>query len=58
MRAVVVLAGVLSCLIAWTPGLSGLSGGWSIILCAVAASAFAAFRWPVAEESGEEGAAP
>lgn len=57
VRAVVVLAGVLSCLIAWTPGLSGLSDGWSIILCAVAASAFAAFRWPVAEESGEEGAA-
>ena len=30
----------------------------SVLALAVAASAFAAFRWPVAEESGEEGAAP
>ena len=48
---VVLLAGALSCLFTFTPGLNLLSSGWVIILCAVAASALAALRYPVAKEA-------
>ena len=48
---VVLLAGALSCLFTWTPGLNLLSSGWVIIICAVAASALAALRYPVAKEA-------
>ena len=34
----------------WWPALSGFSSGWVIIFCAVAASAWAAVRYPVGEE--------
>ena len=47
----VLLAGALSCLFTWTPGLNLLSSGWVIIICAVAASALAALRYPVAKEA-------
>ena len=56
IRRVVILSGALACLFHWTPGLSSLSSGWVIIICAVAASALAALRYPVepaAEEGGE-----
>ena len=51
IRRVVIFAGVLSCLFTWTPGLNRLSSGWVIIVCAVAASALAALRYPVAKEA-------
>ncbi len=46
----VCIAAALSCVIRWVPWLSWISGGWSIILCAVAASAVVALRYPVADE--------
>ena len=49
----VCIAAALSCVIRWVPWLSWISGGWSIILCAVAASAIVALRYPVAEEKEE-----
>jgi predicted branched-subunit amino acid permease len=44
---VIVIAAVLSCICKWAPGLSHLSGGWALIICAVIASAYAALRYPV-----------
>lgn len=46
---VITIAVVLSCIFRWTPFLNRLSGGWVIIICAVAASAYAALRYPVDE---------
>lgn len=46
---VITFAVVLSCILRWTPFLNRLSGGWVIIICAVAASAYAALRYPVDE---------
>jgi len=51
---VILISLLLSCLLRWMPGLSWLSSGWSIILCAVAASAYGALRFPIDEpEEGE-----
>ncbi len=50
----VLLAVGISCLFRWTPYLSRLSSGWVIIICAVAASAFAAWKFPV-DIQGQEG---
>ncbi|MBW7571597.1 AzlC family ABC transporter permease [Caproiciproducens faecalis] len=44
---VIAISVALSCLFRWTPLLNRISGGWVIILCAVAASAYAALRYPV-----------
>ncbi|WP_312695058.1 AzlC family ABC transporter permease [Caproiciproducens sp.] len=44
---VIAVAAVLSCIFRWMPFLNRLSGGWVIIICAVAASAYAALRYPV-----------
>jgi len=44
---VIGIAVVLSCILKWVPVFSALSGGWKIIICAVAASAYAAKRYPV-----------
>lgn len=44
---VILIAAVLSCIFKWVPGLSRLSSGWVIIVCAVIASAYAALRYPV-----------
>ena len=52
VAVVVIVAVVLSCLFKWVPGLSAVSSGWAILLCAIPAAAFAALRWPV--EEGEE----
>ncbi len=53
----VLLAVGISCLFRWTPYLSRLSSGWVIIICAVAASAFAAWKFPVdADAQEQEGA--
>ena len=46
---VCVSAGI-SCIFRFVPALSGFSSGWVIIFCAVAASAWAAVRYPVGEE--------
>lgn len=54
VAVVVIVAVVLSCLFKWVPGLSAVSSGWAILLCAIPAAAFAALRWPVVEEGEEE----
>ena len=50
--AVVVLALVFSCLFAWVPALQAVSSGIAIVICTVAAAAFCAWRFPIAEEEG------
>lgn len=50
---VIAIAVTLSCLFRWVPVLNRLSGGWVIILCAVAASAYGALRYPVQETEGQ-----
>lgn len=49
VATVIGISVVLSCVFRWVPGLNQLSAGWVIILCAVAASAYAALRYPVHE---------
>ena len=53
----VIVAAVLSCLFHYVPVFGGLSSGWIIIICAVAASALAALKFPVTEEEEREVAA-
>lgn len=50
IRLVVLLAAGLSCLIAYLPALSFISGGFSIILCAVVSAGLAAWIAPQKEE--------
>ena len=50
----VVIAIVLSCLFRYVPLLSKVPGGFVIIICAVSASAFAAWRFPIAIDTKEE----
>ena len=46
--AIVILISVaISCLFYWTPVLNQLSNGWVIIICAVVASAFGAWKFPI-----------
>lgn len=47
---VITIAVAISCLFYWTPVLNRLSSGWVIIICAVVASAFAAWKFPVKED--------
>jgi 4-azaleucine resistance transporter AzlC len=47
--AVVIISVALSCLLHYLPVLSGISGGWRIIICALAASGAGALLWPVSE---------
>ena len=57
-RAVLVtvfLSTAISCLFAFTPGFEQLSSGWVIIICAILAAGYAAFRFPVDVEPLEEG---
>ena len=44
------LALVLSCLFTWVPGLSGVSAGFSIVICTVAAASISALVFPVEQE--------
>lgn len=46
----VLLAALLACIIHYTPGLSSISGGFAVILCAVPVSAFCAKVFPLREE--------
>lgn len=41
---------ILSCILKWTPVFKGLSSGWIIIICAVLASAYSAYRYPVSDK--------
>lgn len=47
---VILIAVAFSSLFYWTPVLSQLSNGWVIIICAVLASAFAAWKFPIKED--------
>lgn len=51
----VLLSTAISCLFAFTPGFEQLSSGWVIIICAILAAGYAAFRFPVDVEPLEEG---
>ena len=49
---VVLIAAGLSCCFRWIPFLNQLSSGWVIIICAVVAAAFAAWKFPIKEDHG------
>lgn len=51
----ILIAVALSCLFKWTPVLKNLSSGWIIIICAVAASTWAALRYPLNDDQPEKG---
>lgn len=51
----VLLSTAISCLFDFTPGFEQLSSGWVIIICAILAAGYAAFRFPVDVEPLEEG---
>lgn len=53
----ILIAVALSSVFHWTPVLNRLGSGWVIILCAVIASAYAAWRFPVDAEGEEDDAA-
>ena len=50
VRVVVLIAAALSLCFRYVPGLSSLSGGFAIIICAVAAAAAGAALYPVRED--------
>ena len=50
IRLVVLMAVGMSCLLSYIPWFSFITGGFRIILCAVAASALAAWRMPLPED--------
>lgn len=52
---VIVMAVAMSCCFSVIPGFKNISSGFVIIICAVAASALAAWRYPIAEKSAEKG---
>lgn len=56
--AVVLIAAALSCAFEWIPALGGVSSGFVIIICALAAAGFGAWKFPVADEASEEQTAP
>lgn len=47
----VILAMVFSCLFTWVPGLKEVSSGIAVSLCAIAAAAIAAVKYPVKEDA-------
>lgn len=47
------IAIIISCLIFFLPATSSLSAGWRIILCAVIASAFSAWKFPISSDKSE-----
>ena len=51
VRTAVLLSAGLSCAFRYLPGLRRISGGFAVVLCAAAASAFCALRHPVREDS-------
>ncbi len=57
VRLAVILAAALSCAMFYLPALNRISGGFAIIICAVAVSALCAKLFPIPEDAGEEGGA-
>ncbi len=57
VRLVVLVAVGMSCLFAYVPWFSGLTGGFRIILCALVASALGAWLRPLPQEEGQPKAA-
>lgn len=51
---VVLFSVLLSCVFRFVPGLKEISSGFVIIICAVAAAGFGAFRYPIHSEEGAE----
>lgn len=49
IRSAVLLAALLSCILRYVPGLDRISGGFAVVLCALAASVFCAVRHPIQE---------
>ena len=47
---VIVIAALISCVLYYVPLFSSISGGWMIIICAVATSSIAAILWPIPNE--------
>ena len=54
VRAAVILAALLACVMRYTPCLRNISGGFAVILCAVPVSAFCAKMFPIREEGDEQ----
>lgn len=54
VRAAVILAALLACIMRYTPCLRNISGGFAVILCAVPVSAFCAKMFPIREEGDEQ----
>lgn len=54
MRICALLALIFSCLFAWVPALSSVSGGLGIVICTVAAAAVCAGVFPVSDEEAAE----
>ena len=54
VRAAVILAALLACVMRYTPYLRNISGGFAVILCAVPVSAFCAKMFPIREEGDEQ----
>lgn len=50
----VVLALIVSCLLAWVPGLKEVSAGTAIVICTVVAAAVCAWLFPIAEEEAAQ----
>ena len=46
----IVIAAAISAIFYYLPVLNQLSSGWVIIICAVVASAFAAWKFPIKED--------
>ncbi|MBR0462877.1 MAG: AzlC family ABC transporter permease [Clostridia bacterium] len=56
VRVAAVAAAALSCVLYYAPGLKNISSGFSIIICAVAVSAFCAWRFPIRVDEKEDAA--
>ena len=54
VRAALILAALLACVMRYTPCLKNISGGFAVILCAVPVSAFCAKMFPIREEGDEQ----
>lgn len=54
VRAAVILAALLACVMRYTPCLKNISGGFAVILCAVPVSAFCAKMFPIREEGDKQ----
>ncbi len=58
VRVVVGIAVALSCALTFLPYLNNISSGFAIIICAVAASAFGAWRYPITIDNNIQMAPP